>query len=98
MPFLPGRDQFFDVHQIRGIVARVAGVAILVAVVRYSLAKRPQRKISQRIGFHEAANLLHVVMGGYQLGARRRIHAVEAGRNGGALESTRRGISLEDDW
>ena len=58
---LPGSDQRLDVDQFGWVVAGVTGIAEFVLVVGYRLAESGQRQVSQRIGFHEAADLLHLV-------------------------------------
>ena len=74
----------FDVDQLGRVVAGVAGVAVFVPlVVVHRLAQRRERKIAERIGLHEAADLLDVWLEAISSLLRGRIHAVEAGRNGG---------------
>src|ERR1019366_3377020 len=84
LSLLAGGDQLFDVDQLGGVVAGVAGVAVFVLlVVGDRLAEGTDGEIADGIGFHETADLLDVVVGGDQLGAGGRIDAVETGRNGG---------------
>src|ERR1017187_9417815 len=71
LPLLAGGDQFFDVDQLRGVVAGVAGVAVFVLlVVGYGLAEGTDGEIADGIGFHETADLLYAVVGGDQLATR----------------------------
>ena len=66
-----------------GVIAGVAGVAILVAlIVVDGLAEGGEREVADGIGFDEAADFLDVMVGGDQLGAGGRIDAIEAGRYG----------------
>src|SRR4029077_12651435 len=78
------RQNFVDIHPFRGIGAGIAGSAVggLVAIGAGFLHS-VEREISQRIGANEFANLLHRLVGRYQLFLGRRVHSIEAGRNRG---------------
>src|SRR5271157_6492117 len=84
VPLLSGRHQLFDVDELGGIVAGVAGVAVFVLlIVAHGLAQRRERQVPEGIGFHETPDLLHAVVGSDQFAFRGSIHAVKTRRHGG---------------
>src|SRR5262249_52416785 len=78
-----GRHQLFDVDQLGGIVARVAGVTVLTALVSYSLLQRIEREVAECVRAYKFANAFHCRVGGDQFVFDRRVHSIEAGRNRG---------------
>src|SRR5580698_2457344 len=82
-PAALGGYQLFDLDQLRGIVARIAGVAKFFLVIRHGAAKGIQRKICERVRFHKLADLINRMIGRDQLTLTRRVHTVEARGNGG---------------
>src|SRR5579875_2784784 len=71
----------FQLHELRGICARVACRAEFSFGIAHRRAQRFERKISERIGAQELANFLGRMSRGDQLLAARRIDAVVARRN-----------------
>ena len=63
-----GGHQLGDIHQVSGVVAGVAGVAVIVLGIAHSRAEAADRKITQRIGFDEAPDLLDRIIGRDELG------------------------------
>src|SRR6266496_3351631 len=68
--FLASHGELFDIDQLRGVVAGVAGVAVFVLlVVADGFAQTGQREISDGIGLDEFADLFHGVVARDQLAA-----------------------------
>src|SRR5215469_7882870 len=81
--FFRGGYQLLEIHQIGGVVAGVAGIAIFVAVIANGLAEGREGEVAKRIGFDVTADFFHAVRAGDQLAAVGSVNTVKAGRDGG---------------
>src|SRR5579871_1526335 len=79
LPICFCRDQFFEMNQVRGIVAGVAGVTVFAARVADRLAEGLERQIGERVGFDVLADLFDGVISGDQLALAGGVDAVKAG-------------------
>src|SRR5437870_12798489 len=79
---LAGGGELFDVDQLGGVVAGVAGVTVFVLlIVADGFAQAREREVANGIGFGKFTDLFHVVVARDQFAARRGIDAVEARRD-----------------